>query len=197
MSLCLLTFGMLTTSISMANISCSDFDPVEPPVQVVSLDPTFVPQSSKDDVDVPKLVKTITPDPKRTAIYDISARSVIMPSGEKLEAHSGLSWRRDDPKYVRDKSKGPTPPNHYKLSLRERLFHGIKAIRLNPVYEDKMHGRDGILAHPYMLGDGGDSYGCVSLKNYDKFLKEYLSGKITDMIVVRSSDEVKQHYASN
>lgn len=182
---CQATFGMLMVTASLANFPCSDFDPVKPPMQVVRLDP--IPEQQKT------IRTTTVPDPRRTAIYDISARAVILPSGEKLEAHSGLGSKLDNPSYTKIKGQGPTPPNHYKLSLRERLFHGVKAIRLNPVYEDKMFGRDGILAHPYMLGPRGDSYGCVSLKNYDRFLKEYLSGKVTDIVVVKTSNDIKQY----
>jgi hypothetical protein len=36
--------------------------------------------------------------------------------------------------------------------LREELFHGVHAIRLNPVGGGNMFGRDGMLAHTYMLG---------------------------------------------
>jgi hypothetical protein len=46
--------------------------------------------------------KSMSPsDPdSRTAIYDISARTVYLPNGEKLEAHSGLGDKRDDPQYI-------------------------------------------------------------------------------------------------
>jgi Protein of unknown function (DUF2778) len=129
------------------------------------------------------------PDPdSRTAIYDISARTVYLPSGEKLEAHSGLGDKLDDPRYVHVKMRGPTPPNDYDLSLRERLFHGVRAIRLNPVDDDKMFGRDGILAHPYMLGSKGQSNGCVAFKEYPRFLQAFLSGKIERLVVVPDLD---------
>ena len=88
----------------------------------------------------------------RTAVYDISARTVYLPGGRKLEAHSGLGDKMDDPRYVAVKNRGPTPPNVYDLSLREQPFHGVRAIRLTPVDEGKMFGRDGMLAHSYMLG---------------------------------------------
>ena len=82
------------------------------------------------------------------------------------------------------KGRGPTPPNVYDLTLREELFHGVRAIRLNPVDESKMFGRDGILAHTYMLGPNGQSNGCVSFSNYDAFLTAYLSGEVTRLVVV-------------
>jgi len=119
-----------------------------------------------------------------TAIYDIAAHVVYLPSGEKLEAHSGLGGRLDDPRYVHEKARGPTPPNVYDLTLRESLFHGVRAIRLNPVNDSKMYGRDGILAHTYMLGPSGQSFGCVSFKDYPQFLKAFLRGEIDRLVVV-------------
>ena len=120
----------------------------------------------------------------RTAVYDIAAHTVYLPNGEKLEAHSGIGHRRDDPRFVKAHNRGPTPPNVYELSLRERLFHGVRAIRLTPVNEEKMFGRDGMLAHTYMLGPSGQSNGCVSFRNYRAFLKAYLKGEVTRMVVV-------------
>ncbi len=108
---------------------------------------------------------------RHTAVYDIEARTVYMPDGERLEAHSGLGALMDDARYVDRKDRGPTPPNVYDLVLREGSFHGVQAIRLKPVNDDKMYGRAGILAHPYMLGASGQSFGCVSFKDYPEFLK--------------------------
>ncbi|HYA05236.1 MAG TPA: DUF2778 domain-containing protein [Xanthobacteraceae bacterium] len=119
-----------------------------------------------------------------TAIYDIEAHTVYLPDGERLEAHSGLGYRLDDPRYVRDKARGPTPPNVYELALREQLFHGVRAIRLNPVDDGKMFGRDGMLAHTYMLGASGQSFGCVSFRDYQKFLQAFLRGDIDRLVVV-------------
>jgi hypothetical protein len=120
----------------------------------------------------------------RTAIYDITAQVVYLPSGERLEAHSGLGDFMDDPRYVHRKMRGATPPNTYKLTLRESLFHGVQAIRLTPVDEGNMFNRDGILAHSYMLGPSGQSNGCVSFKDYPKFLRAYLRGEIDRIVVV-------------
>ena len=36
----------------------------------------------------------------QTAVYDISAHMVYLPDGTKLEAHSGLGSKLDDPRYV-------------------------------------------------------------------------------------------------
>ena len=107
-----------------------------------------------------------------------------MPNGEKLEAHSGLSDMLDNPRYVSFKNRGPTPPNVYDLSLRERLFHDVQAIRLTPAGEDNMFGRDGILVHHYLRGDAGESNGCVSIKNYPAFLNAFLKGEVDRLVVV-------------
>ena len=47
-----------------------------------------------------------------------------------------------------------------------------------------MFGRDGMLAHTYMLGPNGQSNGCVSFRNYDKFLQAFLKGEVDRMVVV-------------
>jgi hypothetical protein len=120
----------------------------------------------------------------RTAIYDITARVVYLPNGEKLETHSGLGEHMDDPRSAGVKNRGATPPNVYQLSLRERLFHGDRAIRLTPVEPDKMFGREGILAHSYLLGPNGESNGCVSINDYPKFLDAFLNGEIDRLVVV-------------
>ncbi|HEY7666285.1 MAG TPA: DUF2778 domain-containing protein [Xanthobacteraceae bacterium] len=127
-------------------------------------------------------------DDGRTAIYDISARTVYLPSGRRLEAHSGFGNLMDNPHYVNVRMRGATPPNVYKLTLREQLFHGVRAIRLNPVDGDRMYGRAGILAHTYMLGPNGQSNGCVSFSNYPEFLHAFLRGEITRLAVVDRLD---------
>ena len=124
----------------------------------------------------------------RTAIYDISARTVYLPNGKRLEAHSGLGEKMDDPRHVNVRMRGATPPNVHQLTLREKLFHGVRAIRLNPVDESKMFGRDGILAHTYMLGPNGDSNGCVSFKNYNAFLQAYKKQQVKKLVVVAHLD---------
>jgi hypothetical protein len=119
-----------------------------------------------------------------TAIYDIVAHRVYLPNGERLEAHSGWGNYLDDPRYVSEMDRGPTPPNVYDLSLREEPFHGVRAIRLIPVGGGNMFGRDGMLAHSYMLGPTGQSNGCVSFSDYSAFLNAYLSGEINRLVVV-------------
>jgi hypothetical protein len=119
-----------------------------------------------------------------TAVYDISAHVVYMPNGSKLEAHSGFGSLMDDPAHVSDRNVGATPPNVYDLKPRERLFHGVQALRMVPVVGDGTLGRSGLLAHSYMLGPKGDSNGCVSIKNYEQFLSAFKNGEIKRLVVV-------------
>ncbi|MCO5092948.1 DUF2778 domain-containing protein [Bosea sp. (in: a-proteobacteria)] len=122
-----------------------------------------------------------------TAIYDIAARTVHMPNGERLEAHSGLGEMMDDVRYAHVRMKGVTPPHTYTLTEREALFHGVRAIRLNPVGgSGAIHGRAGLLAHTYLLGPRGDSNGCISFKDYDRFLQAFLRGEVKRIVVVAS-----------
>ena len=119
-----------------------------------------------------------------TAVYDISAHTVYMPDGTRLEAHSGLGSWLDDPRHPDEKMRGVTPPNIYDLELRENPFHRVRALRLIPQDEEKVFGRRGLLAHTYMLGPNGNSNGCVSIKNYDAFLQAYLKHEIKQLAVV-------------
>jgi len=123
-------------------------------------------------------------DASRTAIYDISSHTVYLPNGRRLEAHSGLGEHMDDPRSAAMRSIGVTPPNVYDLKVREALFHGVRAIRLIPKDNAKMHGRAGILAHSYMLGPNGESNGCVSFSNYPAFLEAFERGDINRLVVV-------------
>ena len=119
-----------------------------------------------------------------TAVYDISAHTVYLPDGTPLEAHSGLGDKIDDPRYVNERDRGATPPGVYHLTLRESLFHGVQALRLNPIGGGFTFNRVGLLAHPYMLGPNGDSNGCVSFKTYDAFLRAFQSGEVKRLAVV-------------
>lgn len=126
---------------------------------------------------------------RQTAIYDISARTVYLPSGKKLEAHSGLGRKMDDPRFVHVRMQGATPPHTYDLAMREALFHGVEAIRLHPVGgAENIHGRTGLLAHSYLLGPNGNSNGCVSFKDYDAFLQAYKNNEIKRLVVVAKLD---------
>jgi Protein of unknown function (DUF2778) len=147
------------------------------PAPAASPKPSLAPQSRRDANSLPG------PD-SHTAVYDIQAHTVYLPDGDMLEAHSGLGRRLDDPRYVSEKNRGPTPPNVYDLVLRSESFHGVRAIRLNPVGEGNMFGRDGMLAHTYMLGPSGQSFGCVSFRDYHAFLQAFLEGEVNRLVVV-------------
>jgi hypothetical protein len=108
---------------------------------------------------------------------------VTLPDGTVLEAHSGMGADRDDPNSAHKKNRGTTPAGLYKLTPREARFHGVAALRLTPI-EGNQHGRNGFLAHTYMLKRAGDSHGCVVFKNYPAFLNAYNSGQINQIRIV-------------
>ncbi|MBW9053425.1 DUF2778 domain-containing protein [Rhizobium mesosinicum] len=145
------------------------------------------PIEDDDDDAVPRYDKRgFTPRLRAgVAIYDIENATVYLPNGERLEAHSGLGKMRDNPRYIDQKMRGPTPPHTYNLTMREALFHGVAAIRLTPVQgSDAIFNRVGLLAHTYMLGKNGDSNGCISFKDYKRFLAAYKRGEIRQLVVV-------------
>jgi hypothetical protein len=123
-----------------------------------------------------------------TAVYDISAHTVYLPDGTELEAHSGLGTWLDDPHHADERMRGATPPNVYDLELRAGLFHGVQALRLIPTDDEKVFGRTGLLAHSFMLGPNGQSNGCVSFRNYEAFLRAYLTHEIKRLAVVARLD---------
>ena len=120
----------------------------------------------------------------QTAVYNISAHTVYMPDGTRLEAHSGLGSMLDNPHYAAARDRGVTPPNVYDLQLREAPFHGVQALRLIPKDEAKVFGRSGLLAHSFMLGPNGDSNGCVSFRDYEAFLHAYMNHEVKRLVVV-------------
>ncbi|MCK1744894.1 DUF2778 domain-containing protein [Bradyrhizobium sp. 139] len=129
------------------------------------------------------------PYERDTAVYDITARTVYLPDGTKLEAHSGLGSNLDDPRSSRVRMRGVTPPHIYMLKPREALFHGVPALRLTPIGgESAIYGRDGLLAHTFMLGPNGDSNGCVSFKDYYAFLDAYRNKGIRKLAVLARVD---------
>lgn len=122
----------------------------------------------------------------RTAVYDIKAKALYLPSGVAIEAHSGMGALMDDPEHVDQRMVGATPPATYELKPREKLFHGVRALRMTPTDGTSALGRVGLLTHTYMLGPRGDSNGCVSIKDYDRFLKAYDNGEFNRLVVVPS-----------
>jgi Protein of unknown function (DUF2778) len=129
------------------------------------------------------------PYDRSTAVYDISAHMVYLPDGTRLEAHSGLGDKLDDPRSANIRMRGVTPPHIYELTPREALFHGVPALRLNPIGGDEaIYGRSGLLAHTFMLGPNGDSNGCVSFRDYNAFLNAYRNQGIKRLAVVARVD---------
>jgi hypothetical protein len=151
-------------------------------------------ESKPADVAPPRRISPpLSSEPSATAgiaVYNIAAKTVTLPSGERLEAHSGLGEGFDDPRLVNVRMRGPTPPGTYDLTEREQLFHGVRAIRLTPVGgNEAVYGRVGLLAHTFMLGPRGDSNGCVSFRNYDRFLQAFLRGEVQRLVVVSGTQD--------
>ncbi len=148
--------------------------------------------------DPDRAAKAVIAANPKTVLYDIARRAVYMPDGEKLEAHSGYGPFLDDPQSIERKDVGVTPPNVYAVSFREKPFHGVRALRMKPIGNGNMYGRDGILAHSFLLGEAGASNGCISVRDYDRFLQAYEAGKFDKIIVVRSvEDPLPSQLASN
>lgn len=139
--------------------------------------------------DPDRAAKAVLAANPKTALYDIVKRVVYLPDGTRLEAHSGYGEWIDDPESVHRKNVGVTPPNVYAVSFREKPFHGVRALRMKPVGDGNMYGRDGILAHSFLLGDAGASNGCISIRDYDTFLKAYEDGQFSQIIVLRSIED--------
>jgi hypothetical protein len=173
---------------------------VEPRSTAAESDPRTLLQKLSDLIPARYLLASAHPDggllgspdlkalgyERNVAVYDISARAVYLPNGSKLEAHSGFGSLRDDPESVTKPNVGATPPGMYELKPRERLFHGVKAVRMIPLEGSSTFGRSGFLAHSYLLGPTGDSNGCVSIKNYESFLQAFTDGEIKRLVVVPS-----------
>lgn len=131
----------------------------------------------------------VAPYDRNTAVYVITSKRVYLPDGTSLEAHSGLGQYMDNPKFAHLRMRGVTPPHVYTMKMREALFHGVEAIRLNPIGGERaIFGRDGLLAHTYMLGPNGQSNGCVSFKDYRAFLNAFKSGRINRLAVISHLD---------
>jgi len=121
-----------------------------------------------------------------TAVYDITAHAIYLPNGTVMEAHSGMGGLRDDPDHVSVPNTGATPPAVYSLKPRETNFHGVAALRMTPAEGSDIGGRSGLLVHSYMLGPNGDSNGCISVRDFDRFRKAYDDGQFTHIAVVPS-----------
>ena len=131
-----------------------------------------------------------------TAVYDITAHAVYLPNGVVFEAHSGMGGLRDDPDHVSVHNQGATPPAVYSLKPREKEFHGVAALRMTPADGSDIGGRSGLLVHSFMLGPNGDSNGCISVKDYDRFLKAFSDGQFNRIAVVTSLKAVAQTLAA-
>ena len=120
----------------------------------------------------------------KVAIYDVSNATVYLPDGTKLRAHSGIGTMRDNPRYEHVTMKGPTPAGIYRLSMREKRFYGVEAIRMTSIDGRDPKNRTGLLTHTNLLRGQIGSHGCVAFQNYQPFLNAFKRGKVTMMVVV-------------
>ena len=120
----------------------------------------------------------------KVAIYDVSSATVYLPDGTKLRAHSGIGRMRDNPRYEHVTMRGPTPAGIYRLSMREKRFYGVEAIRMTSIDGRDPKNRTGLLTHTNLLRGQKGSHGCVAFQNYAPFLKAFKRGQITMIVVV-------------
>jgi hypothetical protein len=120
----------------------------------------------------------------KVAIYDVSNATVYLPDGTKLRAHSGIGRMRDNPRYEHVTMRGPTPAGIYRLSMREKRFYGVEAIRMTSIDGRDPKNRTGLLTHTNLLRGQKGSHGCVAFQNYQPFLRAFKRGQITMLVVV-------------
>jgi len=132
----------------------------------------------------------------KVAIYDVSNATVYMPDGTKLRAHSGIGRMRDNPRFEHVKMSGPTPAGIYRLSMREKRFYGVEAIRMTSIDGRDPKNRTGLLTHTNLLRGQKGSHGCIAFQNYQPFLKAFKRGHITMIIVVPELPSSKTQLAA-
>jgi len=120
----------------------------------------------------------------KVAIYDVSNATVYLPDGTKLRAHSGIGNMRDNPRYEHVIMRGPTPAGIYRLTMREKRFYGVEAIRMTSIDGRDPKNRTGLLTHTNLLRGQTGSHGCVAFQNYQPFLRAFKRGQITMIVVV-------------
>jgi hypothetical protein len=120
----------------------------------------------------------------KVAIYDVSNATVYLPDGTRLRAHSGIGRMRDNPRYEHVTMRGPTPAGTYRLSMREKRFYGVEAIRMTSIDGRNPKNRTGLLTHTNLLRGQTGSHGCVAFQSYQPFLRAFKRGQITMLVVV-------------
>ena len=159
----------------------------QPAPKIEAVDPPIITASIPQE-QAPQLVHnrlTSLPEPgSRTAVYDISAHTVYLPSGERLEAHSGLGDSMDDPRSVNVKMRGATPPNVYNLTLRESCSTASRRSGSIRSTRTRCSAATASSRTPTCSVPNGQSNGCVSFKDYPAFLRAVLRGEVDRMVVV-------------
>src|SRR5262245_37455680 len=100
-----------------------------------------VAETEDSDSNVLNYAYLPSPGPGEHASQSVTGRSTPKLAPTALSPPASAAGKRvataeshmDDARYVHLKRLGPTPPNTYKLVMREEPFHGVRAIRLVPV----------------------------------------------------------------
>ena len=119
-----------------------------------------------------------------TAVYDLSAHTVYLPNGTKLEAHSGLGDRLDDPNHVNERMRGATPPHLYETRaaggfVPRRAGLASKSHRRRRYFRPRRSTRPHLYAGPEL---GIPTAACRSRTTTD--LRAYQNGEIRKLAVV-------------
>ncbi len=121
----------------------------------------------------------------KTAIYDISAATVYLPSGEKLEAHSGIATCATIRAMLTRRC----------VALRHRALISFRCVKAYSTGSKQCVCSQPMVAirttatacwRTHTCCAGQDSNGCVVFKDYARFLRAFKRGEVNRMIVVTS-----------
>ena len=116
-------------------------------------------------------------------------------AGPALALDSGARWSRPDTFVSRLEMLAVLQT--FNAELLSNPSATPTTVTLTPASGSNKYGRNGLLAHTYMLRGGrAESNGCVVFKDYHRFLAAYKTGKIKRLVVVprltRSPTQVAQ-----
>ena len=116
---------------------------------------------------------------------NLGAHRLSVPTANSSRRIRGCGDQMDDPRHVngqdaRGVRRRTSRSDHAGIAFSRRRGDPAQPAST----KTEMFGRDGILAHTYMLGPNGQSNGCVSFKNYAAFLRAFQTGDIDRLVVV-------------
>lgn len=98
--------------------------------------------------------------------YDQSTGRLISREGERIgEGYSGAPTARNNPTKENVHNVGPIPRGTYEIGKPvDTVTHGPFVLRLSPIQDNEMYGRDGFLIHgDSVVEPGTASTGCIIL----------------------------------